>query len=491
MIRRDLRLRTQGMSKPILFWFRQDLRLKDHPALQAAAASGRPVIPLYILDDEAPGCWRSGGASRWWLHHSLAALDAALQRNYRLSLVLRRGPAYDILPALARDCGADSIICTRQYEPWAADLEQRLHRHLTDLDIEFKRYPGSLLFEPGSVLTQGETPFKVFTPFWKSCLARPEPRLPLPPPERLVPAAAPESESLEDWRLCPARPDWAAGWSDLWQPGSQGAGSALARFLGEGIQDYSEGRDIPSRFSTSRLSPHLHFGEISPRAVWHAARQAARNRPVLAEQVDKFLAELGWREFSYHLLHFFPTLPEEPFRAPFAAFPWRRDGTGLRAWQRGQTGYPLVDAGMRELWQTGYMHNRVRMVAASFLTKHLMIHWREGEDWFWDTLVDADLANNSASWQWVAGSGADAAPYFRIFNPVTQGQKVDANGDYVRRWVPELAALPDRYLHRPFDAPAGVLEGAGVTLGETYPKPVVAHGEARQRALDAYRNLGD
>ncbi|TXS93021.1 deoxyribodipyrimidine photo-lyase [Parahaliea maris] len=478
------------MSNPILFWFRQDLRLKDHPGLQAAAASGRPVIPLYILDDTSPRHWRMGGASRWWLQQSLAALGSALQRSYGLTLVLRRGSPTDILPALASETGADTVMCTRQYEPWAADLEQQLHRALATTGVELKRYPGNLLFEPGTVLTQGETPFKVFTPFWKSCLARPEPRLPLPPPERLVPASpVPDSESLEDWQLYTAQPDWAAGWSERWHPGAQGAGAALARFLGEAAEDYSDGRDIPSRMSTSRLSPHLHFGEISPRAVWHASRQAARDRPALGDQIDKFLSELGWREFSYHLLHFFPTLPEKPFRETFGAFPWRQDDAQLRAWQQGQTGYPLVDAGMRELWQTGYMHNRVRMVTASFLTKHLMLHWREGEDWFWDTLVDADLANNAASWQWVAGSGADAAPYFRIFNPVTQGQKVDAGGDYIRRWVPELAELPDKYLHRPFDAPESVLKTAGVVLGDTYPEPLVPHAEARQRALDAYRSL--
>ncbi|WP_116364192.1 cryptochrome/photolyase family protein [Parahaliea mediterranea] len=478
------------MSQPIIYWFRQDLRLADLPGLQAAAASTRPVIPLYILDEDAPGSWQPGGASRWWLHHSLQSLAAELAKRYGQQLLLRRGKASDILPELCRQANAESVLCTRQYEPWAAAQEQQLHTLLAKYNVTLRRYPGSLLFEPGSVMTRQGGPYKVFTPFWKACCSEPEPRFPLPAPEQLPPCdAPPQGESLASMQLAPSHPDWAEGWQAHWQPGTAGAGEALGRFLQARIEHYSHGRDVPALQATSRLSPHLHFGELSPRAIWHACHQVARERPALANEVHKFLSELGWREFSYHLLHHFPDLPAQPFRADFTHFPWQRDATLLAAWQQGQTGYPLVDAGMRELWQTGYMHNRVRMVAASFLTKHLLQPWQDGQAWFWDTLVDADLANNAASWQWVAGCGADAAPYFRIFNPAAQGNKFDPDGDYVKRWVPELRELPPRYLHQPSQAPAEVLAAAGITLGENYPRPLVEHSWARERALASYRSL--
>lgn len=474
------------MNSPIIFWFRQDLRLRDHPGLCAAVATGRPLVPVYILDDDTPGDWRPGGASRWWLHHSLRALEAALETR-GAKLLLRRGPAGEVLRELCDKSGAEAVYCTRQYEPWAAQLERALHDDLATRGVEVKRFPGNLLFEPGRVLNQSGEPFKVFTPFWRHCLRQPEPPLPLPAPKSLAGHQQRlASENLDDWGLTPRKPDWARTWRQHWHPGPEGAGDRLQAFLAAGVGDYDAGRNHPARACTSRLSPHLHYGEISPRMVWHAARRTGGEQPALADEVAKFLSELGWREFSHHLLHFFLSLPEAPFKSSFAAFPWRRDNEALRAWQRGHTGYPMVDAGMRELWQTGYMHNRVRMITASFLTKHLLLHWRHGEDWFWDTLVDADLANNAAGWQWVAGSGADAAPYFRIFNPATQGDKFDANGDYVRRWVPELAGLPDKYLHQPFAAPAQVLADAGVALGDTYPQPIVDHREARQAALAAY-----
>jgi len=287
----------------------------------------------------------------------------------------------------------------------------------------------------------------------------------------------------------PQAPDWAEGWSDLWTPGAEGAHARLHHFLDKRVADYGDSRDMPGESATSGLSPHLHHGEISPRSVWHATQTWAEEHPQSRGAADKFLAELGWREFSYHLLVFFPEIPGKAFKPAFDDFPWSGSQNHLRAWQRGQTGYPIVDAGMRELWATGYMHNRVRMVTASFLTKHLLIDWRAGERWFWDKLVDADLASNSCSWQWVAGSGADAAPYFRIFNPTTQGEKFDAAGEYVRRWVPELAQLPDKYLHKPWDAPAAVLQEAGLTLDEHYPKPIVDHREAREAALAAYGQI--
>ncbi len=478
------------MTAPIIFWFRQDLRLRDHPGLCAAAATGKPLIALYILDTETSGLRPPGGASRWWLHHSLQALADELQAHYGFSLLLRHGPTCEIITHLIAESGADALYCSRQYEPGAAVLEQRLHEQCSEADIEFKRFPGTLLFEPGTVLTRNNEPYKVFTPFWRACRGRPEPAFPKPLPEHIEGYRGKlPSDRLDSWSLTPHTPDWADGFRAYWQPGAEGAADKLARFLAEGIRDYADGRDHPSREGVSRLSPHLHFGEISPRSLWHASRSKALQVPELSEQVDKFLSELGWREFAYHLLQFFPEVSEQPFKPQFGAFPWRDNPAALCAWQRGQTGYPLVDAGMRELWHSGYMHNRVRMIVASFLTKHLLIHWREGEAWFWDTLLDADLANNVMGWQWVAGSGADAAPYFRIFNPTAQGEKFDRHGDYIRQWVPELARLPDKYIHRPFEAPAEVLAAANIVLGEHYPKPVVEHQVARKAALEAYEQI--
>lgn len=475
------------MNEAIIFWFRQDLRLKDNPGLHAAIASGKALIPVYILDDESPSQWRLGQASRWWLHHSLSALNKELKQHYGTELILRRGSAKTLLPKLCDETGADAVFCSRQYEPWAAALEQDLHHLFQDRAVSFKRFAGSLLFEPGSILTQAGGPFKVFTAFWRRCRSGPEPALPLGLPK------APQSlrtdlasDTLTDWQLLPDSPNWAAGWETLWQPGAEGAAQRLQQFLNAAIDDYQDARDIPAQAGTSLLSAHLSFGEISPRMVWHATKAKVAQEPSLLEQSNKFLSELAWREFSHHLLHFFPHLPQEPFKAQFAHFPWESNPTALQAWQQGQTGYPMVDAGMRELWQSGYMHNRLRMIVASFLTKHLRLHWRLGERWFWDCLVDANLANNASGWQWVAGSGADASPYFRIFNPTTQGEKFDPQGDYIRRWVPELAGLPNKYLHQPSKAPAKVLEQAGLVLGENYPLPIVEHNSAREQALSAY-----
>lgn len=475
------------MSKaPVIVWFRNDLRVADHPALSAAAATGAPVVALYVLDDVSAGRWVYGAASRWWLHGSLEALgrDVATLGG---RLVLRRGAALEVVPALAAEIGAEAVYCSRAYEPWAAALERDLNARLEPRGVALRRFAGRLLHEPEAIRTQSGEPYRVYTPFWRAVLAAGQPRRPLPTPSRLAPLAKmPASERLADWRLTPSKPDWAGGLRAAWMPGEAGARRRLETFLDRHIARYHEQRDVPSIEATSRLSPHLAFGEISPASVWHAARALEAREPALARGVEVFLKELAWREFSAHLLFHFPELPERPFRAEFAEFPWRRDSKALAAWQRGQTGYPIVDAGMRELWATGYMHNRVRMVVASFLVKHLLIPWQEGEAWFWDTLVDADLANNAASWQWVAGSGADAAPYFRIFNPVTQGTKFDAEGRYVRRWVGELARLPDGVIHAPWEAPQEVLAAAGVRLGETYPAPIVDHKAARERALDGY-----
>ena len=477
---------------PIIVWFRQDLRIADNPALAAAAAAG-PVQPVYVLDDTTPGPWAPGGASRWWLHQSLAALGAGLAAR-GAPLLLRRGPAPEILDRLAAETGARGVYWNQGYEPYAAASEQALHDRLRRAGREARRFNAGLLFKPGSLMTRDGKPFRVFTPFWRACLARAEPPRPAPAPPALgAPSAMPAGDRLSDWALLPSKPDWSGGMRAAWigdgqGPGEAGAAARLDSFLELALAGYRDGRDRPDRHGTSRLSPALHFGELSPRQLWHAVRaaEAARTDAGIAGGAEAFLRELGWREFSAHLLQHFPAMAELPLRPAFARFPWRSDATGLSAWQRGRTGYPIVDAGMRELWATGWMHNRVRMIVASFLVKHLLLPWQEGARWFWDTLVDADLANNSASWQWVAGSGADAAPYFRIFNPMLQGEKFDPDGRYVRMWVPELAALPDRFIHRPDTAPDEVLAGASVTLGHSYPRPIVDHGAARARALAAF-----
>lgn len=465
---------------PIVVWLRQDLRTADHPALRAAAESGAPVVPVYILDDETAGHWPMGGASRWWLHGSLAALDEDL-RTRGSRVVLRRGQTREVLRTLISETGAGSVYFTRHYEPHQSATEKAVADDLADKGLTCKRFGGILLFEPEAVQTNAGGPFKVFTPFYKACLARGGIKGPLPAPASIrAPKTWPKSERLADWTLRPTKPDWAGGLRESWSPGAKGARERLRTFLDERAATYPGDRDRPDKTGTSALSPHLHFGEIGPRQVWHHTSREAENGGAGDRGRTAFLRELIWREFSYHLLHHWPHISETPFVPKFADFPWRNDPTALKAWQKGETGYPIVDAGMRQLWHTGWMHNRVRMIAASFLTKHLLIHWAEGARWFWDTLVDADLANNSASWQWVAGSGADAAPYFRIFNPTLQGEKFDPNGDYVRTWVPEIAHLPNRDIHTPWKA-------SDKTPG--YPEPVVDHKAARERALAAYGEI--
>jgi len=442
------------------------------------------VLALYILDDETPGQWCMGSASRWWLHRSLETLGR------RIPLILRRGPADAVIAEVLRQSGAASLCFTRGYAPWSAGLERKVNAACQAAGVACHRYGGFLVHEPEAIQTAQGGPYKVFTPFARACFAAGDPKPPRPAPAITWWSGTVPSEALDDFGLLPRRPNWAEGFEAAWQPGEDGARLALARFIDEALADYAQGRDHPGRPATSRLSPHLQFGEISPVQCWQAVRAAqAAAGGTLDRAAETFLKELLWREFSHHLLHLWPQLPEQPFRAEFAGFPWTEDAAGLQAWQRGRTGYPIVDAGMRELWATGYMHNRVRMIAASFLIKHLLIPWQEGERWFWSTLVDADLGNNAASWQWVAGCGADAAPYFRIFNPVLQGEKFDSDGAYVRRWVPELARLPERWLHRPWEAPPAVLASAGVVLGNNYPHPVVDHGWARQRALAAFQQF--
>ena len=477
------------MSGPIIYWYRNDLRLSDLRGMKEAAASGRAVLACYILDELSPGAWRAGAASRWWLHHSLSALSAEIEASGG-RLYLARGESSEILTRLAKTTGATAVHCSRQYEPWSALLEARVHRQLAAIDVSLKRYKGTLLWEPELVANQGGQPYKVFTPFWRHCLARNDLDIHVDSCAVDHWYQGPEcGEPLENLQLLPSRPDWSRGWESRWKPGESGALTGLADFLRHRVGEYGEGRDYPARAKTSMLSAHLHFGELTPARVLHTTREATAADPSLAQDGEKFLSELGWREFSHHLLFHFPQIPERAFKVKFDPFPWIGSRDKLQCWQQGQTGYPIIDAGMRELWATGYMHNRVRMVAASFLCKHLLIDWRAGQAWFWDTLVDADLANNACGWQWVAGSGADASPYFRIFNPVKQSEKFDAAGDYVRRWVPELSALPDRYVHQPWAASKQLLRHCGICLGETYPLPLVDHRDAREAALAAYEGL--
>lgn len=472
-------------AAPIIVLFRQDLRLYDHRALTAAITTGQPIIPVYILDDETPDAWRLGGASRWWLHQSLLALNQELEK-LGSRLILRRGIIPRTLETLIEESGATAIYASRSYEPWASGLE----KCLADNRVSFKRFTGSLLFEPETLRTKGGNPFRVFTPFYKACLKLESPKQPLPKPECLLaPSTWPRSEHLDAWSLSPTKPDWAKGFSKVWQPGEAGARDRLQHFLNQVMIGYDDHRDRPDRPGTSRLSPHLHFGEISPHQCWHAVQDQLTGDSILTQGSGSFLRELVWREFSYHLLFHWPDLPSKAFRPEFEAFPWKEDQTALQAWQKGQTGYPIVDAGMRELWQTGWMHNRVRMITASFLIKDLLLPWQTGEAWFWDTLVDADLASNAASWQWVAGSGADAAPYFRIFNPVLQGKKFDPEGNYIKRFIPELRPLERDHIHDPWKASDHDLAAAGITLGKTYPFPIADHSNARHRALEAYQDI--
>jgi deoxyribodipyrimidine photo-lyase len=472
-------------SAPVIMWFRHDLRLDDNPALVAAVATGAPLVALYVLDDVTPGPRKLGGAARWWLDGSLKSLSRDIARLGG-RLVVRVGAAETVLDDVVARSGATAVFCSRSYEFWSRGLEDRLHGTLAKRGVAFKRYPGTLLIEPDAITTKTGGPFKVYTPFWRALIARGEPRRPVAAPKKITAfAGALDGVPIEALGLLPTKPDWAGGLREMWSPGEPGARKRLDTFLTKAIRDYAELRNRPDLPATSRLSPHLRHGEISPAACWHAARAAADDGPGL----ETFLKELAWREFSYHLLFHFPDLADAPFRPEFSKFPWAANSNELTAWQRGRTGYPIVDAGMRELWTTGWMHNRVRMIVGSFLVKHLLIPWQQGEAWFWDTLVDADPASNAASWQWVAGSGADAAPYFRIFAPVKQGQTFDPDGTYVRRWVPELAELPAPALHAPWEAGPAELATAGVRLGETYPHPIVDHGKARARALAAYETM--
>jgi deoxyribodipyrimidine photo-lyase len=443
------------------------------------------VVPLFIWDPDAEAPWQPGAAHRWWLHRSLGSLASDLDEAGS-RLVIRAGSSEKSLQSLIEETGASRVYWNERYEPAVRRRDAGIAQHLSAAGIDVVRYQSCILHDPDSVRTGSDGPYRVFSPFWKKFLKTVEVPDPLPAPDlqQNAPDEWPEGLSVDDLGLLPDI-DWAAGLREAWNPGEAGAYDALTAFIDESVKSYDLNRDYPARDGTSRLSPHLRFGEISPRRVWNEICSRAGD----GDGPESFLREIGWREFSYHLLYHFPQTTTAPLDSRYAAFPWKDDEELLRTWQKGRTGYPIVDAGMRPLWHIGWMHNRVRMIAASFLTKDLLIHWLKGARWFWDTLIDGDLANNTQGWQWAAGSGADAQPFFRIFNPVSQGQRFDPDGDYVRRWVPEISKLPDRYLHCPWEAPPDVLYSAGVKLGSDYPGPVVDHAAARKKALAAFENL--
>lgn len=470
-------------SRTALVWLRNDLRVADNPALLAATRSAETVTALYIHETDT-GLRPIGGAARWWLHQSLTRFQKALA-GLGIKLIVREGLAGEVLRATLAEVGVDQVHWNRRYGPAEREIDSAIKAGLRDFGVEALSHIGNLLAEPWSIKTGQGKPYSVFTPFWKVLRNAPV-APPLPAPDAMGEAISAERADREY-----TEPHWAGKLHAHWNIGEEAAGQRLADFLDEMVADYPEARDIPARDGTSRLSPHLRFGEITARQIWHASRLKAEMQPELAGAIDKFLSELAWRDFSYSQLYHREDIAQVPMQQKFGALTWRTAPGDVERWQRGQTGFPIIDAGMRELWETGYMHNRVRMLVASLLTKNLQVDWRLGEAWFWDCLVDADIANNAASWQWVAGSGLDAAPYFRIFNPVTQGEKFDAAGSYVRKWVPELSRLPDKWVQKPFAAPSAVLSDAGVALGKTYPLPLVDLGLSRQRALEAFARLGN
>lgn len=464
-----------------LVWLRDDLRLADNPALDAAVRQGGRVAVLYV-HEQAPGLRAPGGAASWWLGRSLALLAARLEA-VGVTLQVETGDAREIVPSTARQLGVASTFWNRRYVPAARDIDTAIKAALQDGGIAATSFPGNVLAEPWTIRTGSGSPFQVYTPYARVVRQSPV-EFPLPDPWGGQAEPAGQGAGRH-----PAEPHWAQKLHGHWTIGEAGARQALLRFFDEALQGYVGDRDRPDLPGTSALSPHLRFGEISARQVWHAAQAVAAEHPAKASAVEKFLSELIWRDFNYHQLYHRPDIAGVAMRDTLAGLEWRDDRAAFVAWTRGHTGIPIVDAGMRQLWETGWMHNRVRMLVASFLTKNLLIDWRQGEKWFWDTLVDADAASNPGNWQWVAGCGMDAAPYFRIFNPVLQGKRFDPAGTYVRQWLPELTGLPDRWIHHPFEAPESVLAGAGVVLGRTYPRPVADLKASQRRARDSFAAL--
>ncbi|MGV1752516.1 cryptochrome/photolyase family protein [Agrobacterium sp. CG674] len=474
-------------NAPVIVWFRKDLRLADNRALLAAIDHEGPVIPVYIHDDDVALQGAIGSAQQWWLHHSLQALSSALQ-TLGSTLVLRSGSSQTVLKTLIEETGARTVFWNRRYDPDGQKLDSQIKADFREEGLEVESFAGYLIHEPSRLKTKTGGPYRVYTPFWRAIEGGDEPAEPVAAPKKLLsPSSWPKSETVENWSLLPSKPDWAKEFSDVWTPGETGGQDKLKDFIENALKGYEEGRDFPARPATSMLSPHLTMGEISPAQVWDATRSLPSN--IASNDTSRFRKEIVWREFCYHLLFHFPELDEKNWNSSFDAFEWRADDSKFEAWTKGMTGYPIVDAGMRQLWRHGVMHNRVRMITASFLIKHLLVDWRKGEKWFRDTLVDADPASNAGNWQWVAGSGADASPFFRIFNPILQGEKFDPDGDYVKTFVPELSRLEKKFIHKPFDAPKDVLKKAGIELGKTYPAPLVNHNEARQRALSAYSDI--
>ncbi len=465
-----------------VLWFRQDLRLSDNPALLAAVSNG-VVIPVYILDDHNSAAHKIGAAGRCWLHYSLIALNLSLNRQ----LLVYSGDPEKILNEIMKKYNANAINWNRCYEPWAMERDRKIKHNLSNQGISVNSFNGSLLWEPWEALKKDKSPYRVFTPFYyNACLQNPEPRIPLDKPKQidyLFKEPQSISGAIEALKLLPGH-TWGTEMISHWSIGEQEAQKKLKKFISELGGAYKAGRDFPSKNSVSRLSPHLHFGEVSPNQVWYAANGLDNNN------VECFKRQIAWREFSYNLLYHNQQMPETNLQSKFNRFRWKNDEKIFNLWKKGKTGIPLIDAGMRELWQTGYIHNRVRMLVGSFLVKNLLIDWRYGERWFWDCLVDADLANNVVSWQWVAGTGTDAAPYYRIFNPITQGQKFDGAGVYTRKYVPELKNLPDKYLFNPSEAPRDILENAGVELGINYPFPIIDIKLSRELALKIFKSLG-
>ncbi len=484
---------SSAASPPVLVLFRDDLRVSDNPALHAAVDTGQPVLCVFILDDASADIRPLGGAARWWVHHALADLASRLEAlGGRLDVFM--GPAAEIVLALAETETLGGCFSNRRYGLGERAVDAAIEAGLAARGIPVRSFNGTLWHEPSEVRTRTGGAFRVFTPFLRAALALGPTAAPLPAPRTIraapPPRGAPGHVTLDELGLLPTKPDWSGGLAATWTPGESAAQAKLRAFLDAGLPTYGEDRNRPALPATSTLSPHLRHGEISPRQVIAQASHAADDGTAAPHEVEKFVSEVVWRDFAYNLLVDHPALAEVPVQPTFVHFAFRpSDGGDLEAWRRGRTGYPIVDAGMRQLWTTGFMHNRVRMITASFLVKHLLIDWRVGERWFWDTLCDADPASNPTNWQWVAGCGADPSPFFRIFNPTLQGEKFDTKGDYIRAFVPELAAVPNKWVHRPWAAPPEVLVKAGVRLGTDYPHPIVDHDLARRRALQALAQM--